>query len=703
MNRLLLLSFLFAVSLTSAGAPVRDNHVAAELIARDASAQPGSTTFLGVRLSMDEHWHTYWKNCGDFCQPTAIKWTLPAGVTAGAIQWPYPERYSADDVTTYGYEGEVLLQIPVTVSKDVKPGTSIDLKANVSWLMCMDMCIPGSAALALSLPVTVDAPKPDPAHAAIFDKSTADLPKSDTGWTFSATATTNTIVLIATPPSTANKNISSAYFFAEDESVVNYAGTQVWSSADAAYQLVIPRAADSPQPGRLHGVLVSPQGWLTSGTTKALQVDIPVTKAGAVSAVSQAKGDVTPAAVTESGFLLGLAGMFFGGLILNLMPCVFPVLALKIVGFVESAKEGHGKATQHAFAFTAGVMLSMWVLAGILIALRGAGGTAGWAVQMSNPYFVLGLIVLFLLIGLNMFGVFEFGLSLTTAGGGLQAKKGMAGSFFSGLLTTVAGAPCAGPFLGSAIGYSLQQPPLSALVLFTAMGIGTALPYATLSCFPAALKFLPKPGAWMDTFKQLMGFPMVATAVWFGATYVKLQGGQNAELRVDALKSLLFGSVLVAMAAWAYGKWTALHREPGVRWTGRVVALLLLASGLAVAMDKSRLVYETWSPARVAQLQREGKPVLVDFTAEWCAICQVNKRIALENAHVIEKLKEKGVTVLIADWTDHNAEVADGLKAFERAAVPLYLVYGKDATKPPEILPQALTPGIVVDALDRIR
>ncbi|HEY8240154.1 MAG TPA: thioredoxin family protein, partial [Kiritimatiellia bacterium] len=299
------------------------------------------------------------------------------------------------------------------------------------------------------------------------------------------------------------------------------------------------------------------------------------------------------------------------------------------------------------------------------------------------------------LLGLNLFGVFEMGLGLTAAGGRLHALRGIAGSFASGLLTTVAGAPCAGPFLGTAIGFALSQTDAVALLSFTAMGLGTAAPYAILSCFPGLLRFLPKPGPWMETMKQFMAFPMFATAAWFAGTFAKLNGG------TDALVQLLFGCVLLAMAAWVLGKWGALHRSAASRWFARIAALVLVVLGARTALHRSELDYEPWSARRVEELVGAGKPVFVDFTAEWCAICQVNKRVAIENAQVIRKFRDLGVTVLIADWTDQNEQVTRGLETFNRAAVPLYVLYTGDARAPPVVLPQTLTPGLIVETLEK--
>ena len=689
------LSFLLMVAAVSA-APVRDQHVEAELVVEGQSIQPGATFWAGLRLAMDPHWHTYWKNCGDACQPTDIEWALPEGFKAGDIHWPYPIRFELPpDIVSYGYKDEVLLLVPVTAPASLPAGGSVTLKARASWLMCEEMCIPGKADLSVTVPVAATAPSPDQKWADAFAASRAALPAEVPGWQFTASHDAKSITLTALPPKDSARDVPSAYFFPEEENVINYGKSQLWARAGAGWQLTLARAElDAPFPARLRGVLVAATGWDADGRIKAAKVDIAYGDTAAPATTSSLA--VAAAAPPGLGLWSGLLAMFLGGLILNLMPCVFPVLSLKIVGFVEQSKQERGHASQHAMAFTAGVLISMWVLAAILLSLRGSGQTAGWAFQMTNPAFVLGLIFLFLVIGLNMFGVFEMGVGLTSVGGGLQSRRGLAGSFFSGLLTTVAGAPCAGPFLGTAIGFTLRQSAPLALLSFTAMGLGTALPYALLSSFPSLLRFLPKPGAWMETMKQFMGFPMVATAAWFASTFVKLMGG------VDALIPLMFGCILAAVGAWVYGKWGAFHRTRASRIVALAVALLLLAGGAHTALKRPAIVFDTWSPAKVAALRATGKPVFVDFTAEWCAICQVNKKVAIENKAVVEKFKAKGVTVLIADWTDQNAEVTQGLKEFDRAAVPLYVLYGRDPAAAPVILPQALTPGLLLDALDKL-
>lgn len=683
----ILLAVLF--TLTARAEPVRDKYVTAELIAEHTGFQPGQPFWVAVKLTMDPHWHTYWRNAGDSGLGTTVDWELPEGFQAGPVVWPHPERIPSDPLVSYGYENEVLLLTEITPPPGWS-GDQVTLKAKAAWLMCNDVCIPGHATIALELPVTA-APIADERWAAAFAATRQALPVTSDAWSLATRVSPEFIELSLTPRDGAARAVSEVYFFPYRDDLIDHAAAQEWSTNGSAFALRIKRSTLSPgTPEQINGVLVSSPSWLAGKSVPALAVETTVS-----TVATPANGPV--AGGSSLTLLTGLLLMFVGGMILNLMPCVFPVLSLKIVNLVEQSRETHESALKHAGAFTGGVLLSMWVLAAVLLALRGSGSTVGWAFQMSSPAFVLGLTFLFLLIGLNMFGVFEIGIGLTRAGGGLQEKKGLTGSFFSGLLTTVAGAPCAGPFLGTAIGFALAQPAGLALLAFTAMGLGTAAPYALLSTRPQLLKALPRPGAWMETMKQFMAFPMLVTAGWFASIFVKLHGGDDVTFR------LLTAFVLVGASAWVFGKWTALHRAAGVRWAGRIVTVLLLAVAVRYALHKSDLRVEPWSKARVEQLRQAGQPVLVDFTAEWCAICQVNKRVALEHRDVIAKLKEKGVTVLMADWTDQNADVAAGLAEFGRAAVPLYLLYGRDASQPPEILPQALTPGLVLEALDRLQ
>ncbi|MCO6400228.1 MAG: thioredoxin family protein [Verrucomicrobia bacterium] len=683
--------FLFLALSTAQATPVRDQHVVADLIAQNISVQPGQPFWVGVKLTMDEHWHTYWTNPGDSGLGTTIVWDLPSGFTAGPIVWPYPHAIAVPPLVNYGYEDEVLLLTQITPPATLD-ATNVTLRAKVNWLMCEELCIPGKASLSLTLPAGDETPAENADLHATFQNAFNALPVDDADWRIEAKYSSSSIELQATLPEGALIGQSNLYFFAEAPNLIEPSAPQQVAWEGRTLRLTAARAADARElPARLAGILVAPTSWTPQRDARAVAIDAPFATSAAPANAAPIASSGTPMRVPVALFFA-----FVGGLILNLMPCVFPVLSLKIVHLVEQTRETKESAAKHALAFTAGVLFSMWALAILLLILRKSGATVGWAFQLSNPAFVLALTFLFLLIALNMFGVFEIGVALTRAGGVAQDRKGLAGSFFSGLLTTVAGAPCAGPLLGSVIGYALSQPANMAMLAFTAMGVGTAAPYALLSTNPKLLKALPKPGAWMETMKQLMAFPMLATAGWFASIYAKLHGGGDATFRI------MTAFVLVGSAAWVFGKWTALHRRADVRWVARIAAVALLAFAIKIALKQSDLTVEKWSASKVADLRAAGRPVLVDFTAEWCAICQVNKRLALQNDEVIAKLQEKGVTLLVADWTDQNAEVTAGLEAFGRAAVPFYVLYGRDPAAEPQILPELLTPNILLEALDKI-
>lgn len=685
MKRLLLL-FLILPFVPLHAAPVRDRYVEAELIAQNTSIQPGEPFWVGVKLTMDQDWHTYWQNPGDSGLGTTINWKLPEGFSAGSIVWPYPHRIPILPLVNYGYENEVVLLTQITPPAAIsEPG--VTLSAKVDWLMCQEQCIPGKANLELSLPVNASAPAADAHNAAAFKNAFDSLPDTSDGWTTSAQRQGNSIELEVTPPEGWATGQTGVYFFADSDGVIEPSAPQVVEWKGRTLRLKMTRAEIAPEDiATLSGVLYAAGGWQSSGQVPAVEIDASFSPAAPAVASAPATANVRTVPVA-------LLFAFLGGMLLNLMPCVFPVLSLKVVHLVEQSRETQTSAIKHALVFSAGVLISMWALAAILLALRGSGSMLGWAFQLSNPAFVLALTFLFLLIALNMFGVFEIGIGLARAGGAAQDQKGIAGSFFSGLLTTIAGAPCAGPFLGGVIGYALAQPTNIALLAFTAMGLGTAAPYAILSTNPRLLKALPKSGKWMETMKQFMAFPMLATAGWFASIYAKLHGGSDAIFRI------MIAFVLIGAAAWVFGKWTALHRSNIVRWIARIAAVALFSLAMHLALNKSELTVEKWSKDKVAALRAAGKPVFVDFTAEWCAICQVNKRVTLQNAEVIAKLKEKGITVLVADWTDQNDEVSSGLAEFGRAAVPLYVFYGRGQNAEAKILPELLTPGLVLETI----
>jgi thiol:disulfide interchange protein len=676
-------------SLAAAPAHASSKNVKASLLSETASLRPGQPVTLGLRLEMAEGWHTYWKNPADSGLPTKLKWSLPEGFAAGEIAWPHPERIAAPPLMSYGYEREVVLPVVVTVPSGLTAGQPVRLAARADWLECKEICLPGKADLELTLPVGADQPKPSE-HAALFARSRARMPGDAAAWKVRALAAPGRHVL-AFAAAAAPRDV---YFFSDAPQVVEYAAPQKLARTGDGYTLELTPAANGPKAERLTGVLVA-EG---AGQPVALAIDAALEPVASVPAGTAVGG--------ASGLLRPLLFAFLGGLILNLMPCVLPVLSLKVMGFVRQA--GEARVWRHGLAFTAGVLASFWAVAGLLLVLRAGGERIGWGFQLQSPAFVAVLAVLFLLIALNLLGVFEVGMSLVGAGNAVQGKSGLASSFWSGLLATVVATPCTAPFMGSALGFALAQPPAAALLVFTSLGLGMAAPYLLLSASPRLLRFVPKPGAWMETFKELMAVPMLATVVFLCWLL-----GQQAG--VDGMAWLLAALIPVGFGAWLYGRAARAAGGGRPRLLPVAGAALLVIAGVALAVTRATvpvavasraegtpdaLGWEPFSAERRDALLAEGKPVFIDFTAAWCLSCQVNERVALETPAVRERMRAHGVALLKADWTLRDERISEALTSYGREGVPLYVLYGRERGAAPVLLPEVLTPGIVLGALD---
>ncbi len=689
--RRLLTVFLALAALASG---LTAQHVTASLVATEASVQPGRPITVAIRLEHEAHWHTYWLNAGTG-YPTSIAWQLPPGWTAGEIQWPAPSiiRDSKGNITGNGYEGITYLPVTLTPPADLTPGDSVALAASVDWLMCADVCIPGDAKVALDLPIRAEPPAPATGHGAEAAASLRSLPDSVPGWEVTATRTGATVTLSLKPGADAPvKDPASLWFFAAD-GFIQYDKPQNVRRGPVGEILMDLPISDSAEPttARLNGVLTTSGSWLAGAALPGLRVDVPLVL-GAVPPPAPTTG-TAPAASTS---LLGtLALAFLGGLILNLMPCVFPVLGIKILGFVNQSGNNRRLITLHGVAFTVGVLLSFWALAGALAVLRAGGDQLGWGFQLQSPAFVFGLAAVMLVFALSMSGVFEFGLGATGVGANLQMKDGYSGSFFTGVLATVVATPCSAPFLAPALGAALALPTAESFVVFTAIALGLSVPYLLLSIFPQAVKVLPRPGAWMETFKQAMAFPLYATVGYL----VWVLAGQTTE---SGLLMTLLGLTVVAMAAWLYGRYHAPGSTAGRMRFGLIGGLALLTVGGWIGWPRpaapTDLVWEAWSPERVAELRAQGRTVYVDFTARWCATCQTNKKVVFSSAEVLATFADRNVVALKADWTNKDARITAELAKWNRSAIPFNLVYRADRPEP-EILPELLTPQIVIDAL----
>ena len=668
------------------GQPVR--HVAAELVAERQGIAPGQTIHVALRQQIQKGWHTYWRNSGDSGQATEIKWTLPAGWQAGPITWAPPTRIPVGPLMNYGYQGEVLLPVAVTAPPSAKPGEKATLKAAVSLLVCAEVCVPEDDALSLTLPVTPASAPLDRSWGKPIEDALAAAPKP-AGLAAVYQARPSGVALAVTGPALKAADMAGAYFFPFDATVIDHAKPQaIERGPDGLTLTLAPGYAfqGGKPPASLAGVLA------VGG--KAYEV-----AASPGAPPPGASGLGPPPARVAAGASPGLAAAavfaFLGGLILNLMPCVFPILAMKAASLA-----GHGgesaAARRQGLAFGVGSVLTFLALAGGLIALKAAGSAVGWGFQLQSPPVVAVLALVMLAVALNLSGLFEVGTSLQGAGSGLASRGGLAGAFFTGALAVVVAAPCTAPFMGPALGWALTQPAAAALTVFLALGLGFAAPFVLVAFAPGLLTRLPKPGVWMEVFRKALAFPMYGAAAWLAWVLAQQAGPEG-------LAKLFGAAVLVALAAWLLGL-SQQRRVAG----GKPLLLTPFAgvlAGVAVAAivwpqaKAAELAAEPYSPARVAELRAEGRPVFVNYTAAWCVSCQVNDKVALSTRAVTQAFARHKVAYLKADWTKRDATIAADLASHGRAGVPLYLLYGRGGGQA-AILPSILTPDIVVKAVE---
>ena len=694
LRRALLALLCWLPALAAAQEPTA--HARVSLLADVRGVLPGQPFSVGVRFEIDRGWHIYWQNPGDSGQAPRIDWQLPPGFAAGDVEWPYPEQVSPPPVVTYGYARQVVL--PVTMTPPPGLAGPVTVRARVQYLVCKDLCLPEQAELALELPV-LDRAQPDPAGQRAIAAARARLPRQWPALTVDA-ARFERHVYLSWPAALGS---GAVRFFPDREGQFRHSAGQVLERVGDRLRLTLTATALPLE--RLTGVLVDPRGWDGAGRVPAVAVDVPVRLLDQAPAAGQPVAARAKQPATGGMGLALAAGLaLLGGLILNLMPCVFPVLSVKVLSFIQLAHGDPGRVRRHGLAFLAGVLVSFWLLAGLLLALRAAGGGVGWGFQLQSPGFVAAMALLLTAVGLNLLGAFEVGLGLARLAGSAPQPAGYPGSFLTGVLAVLVATPCTAPFMGTALGFALARPAPEALAIFTALGLGMALPYLLLAEMPGLLARLPRPGAWMVTLRQGLAFPLFATAVWL-AWVLGRQAG------VDAVALLLLAALGVGLAAWGAG-----HLQRGTRrWLPGAVVLaglgIAAVLGFAAAMrpvesaapvraasPAAGIDWQPWSAPRVTELRAAGRPVFVDFTAAWCISCQVNKQVALDTPAVARRFAELGVVALQADWTRYDPAITEALAGFGRSGVPLYVYYPPGGE--PKLLPAVLTPATVLAALD---
>lgn len=660
--------------------PVKAQHLTAELVSLASSIAPGGTLQVGLVLTLEEHWHVYWINAGDSGEPPKISWTLPAGITAGSMQFPIPTRLPLGPLMDFGYEGSVAFPVQLTAAKNLKPGP-IHLDAKVNWLVCREVCIPGRAHLGLNLTVAPGAAPGQPVGA--LGEALGLIPKSlppDMQLTIRGGKQDFVLTL------TTGDRETDAEFYPFDQEQIANAAEQIVEPMSDGVRLRVKRAPELAKlPAQLHGVI-------KLSDDQAYEVTAPVTAGEVAPAPSSAKGSSATGGVTAISAIL-LA--FVGGIILNLMPCVFPVLFLKGLALVQSSGQERSRLRSHGLIYTLGILVSFWLIVAILLALRAGGSQAGWGFQLQSPVFIAVLASGLFFFALSLAGQFDLGLSLTSVGGELAQKQGYTGSFFTGVLATIVATPCTAPLMGAAIGFALAQSAGVTFSVFTALGLGLAAPYLLLSFQPAWTRILPRPGAWMEILKQLTAVPLFATVIWLAWVYGQLFAGSGQG--VDHVAKLLGCFLLIAVAGWVLGRWPA-------RWVSAIVAVVLVIVAIAIPLYQPKdttLTWEPYSQQKLDQARAAGHPVFIDFTAAWCLSCQVNERLVLRSAEVQHQFSANKVTLLKADWTQYDPEITKQLASVNRSGVPTYVIYPANPGAAADVLPELLTKDIVLTSLQK--
>ncbi len=680
LSSLLAAFFLLCLGSTLAVASTASTeNVNAQMEADVTTIAPGDSFNVVLKMDIRKHWHTYWINPGDAGEPTHINWTLPQGVTAGAIQWPVPKTIALGPLINYGYEGEAIYIVTINTAPEIALGQDLNFAAHVTWLVCEDICIPEEGRFTFSVQ-TGDTTTANPAWDKVAKSAIAAMAKPDPGIVTGASLKGETLTYSFV--GTGLNNVRKAYFFPVDTGAVRHAEPQQISRGPNGFTLWT-------KPGfRAKDGVNDPVDGILTVDGKAVTLSVQPGPAPVGSGA-----DILPGSKTEAkgggALLQALLFAFIGGVILNLMPCVFPVLSMKAMGFVTRAHDEASEIRRHGILFLVGVLVSFLSLGGLLIALKASGQQIGWGFQLQYPPFVAALALLFFVLGLMLLGFLHFGGRFMGMGSELAASGGNSGAFFTGVLAVVVASPCTAPAMGWALGYTLTQGAGITLLVFAALGLGFGAPFFALSFFPSLLRLLPKPGDWMVRFGQLMAFPMFAAAVWL----VWVLEGQAGSIGVAAVLATM---VLIAFAIWA-AKGERAGKISAV--IAGIAAVWVLWSGLN-GKDASALEPQVWAPGVAETLVAQDHVVFVDFTADWCVTCQVNERLALSRAKVQRAFKKANAVYLVGDWTNRNDDIARELAKHGRAGVPLYLVYqpGRDQ---PQVLPQLLTEGIVISAIKR--
>jgi thiol:disulfide interchange protein/DsbC/DsbD-like thiol-disulfide interchange protein len=667
--------------------PAHQDHAVATLISDVSRVSPGATFLAGVHFKLEKGWHVYWQNPGDYGEAPVLKWKEHPAFETGNFQWPTPEKIQDGTITSFGYQDEVLLPFSVTVASDFKASV-LELEPQIKWLVCKDVCVPGRVNVKLSIPSApasgTDLTAPNSENHAMFQAVLSHLPKKPPiEWQLIGLETKDEIVLKLKN----FKPIADRFqlFPIGQDQVDLRIPTQI-TFTDNHLEFRFKKSERLIHPlSEFNALLLyrNPSGESESFTT---HFDIGPKKA-----------------FPSTSIFLPLIFALLGGLLLNLMPCVFPVLSIKAMSVVKMSGEHPREVKKMGWAYTAGILVSFWILVGVLVFLRAGGQHLGWGFQLQSPQFVFVMACVLFAFGLNLLGVFEISGRFMGVGDGLASKQGWVGSFFTGVLATLVATPCSAPFMGSAVGFALSQSNFIIFLTFSALGFGLAIPYLLICYVPSIGQLLPRPGAWMDTFKQVMAFLIFGTILW-------LSWVLSLQIAPIGLVILFAAFIGIGFAAWwanrfKNGTWFAL--AIGLIVIG--VATLALSKAKppvltsASASEEGGLAWEKFSPEKVAEYQKQGRPVFVDFTAAWCVSCQINEALVFHSDEVKVKLKELNVALLKGDWTNQDPIITQTLAQFGRDGVPFYLIYPKGEDTPAVPLPEVINAGLVLTELEKLK
>lgn len=664
---------------------IQTSHVQAELLSEVSQAAPGQTFRIGISFKILEGWHLYWLNPGDSGEPVKVRWqNSPSSLEVSNLEFPVPSRIELPPLVNYGYSKELLLRAQVSVPQNLEKIESIRLYGKGSWLVCKEECIPEKGEWELEIPLGGTSVF-NPSVQARFDQAKPLFAESFSSARGKAHLEGNTLLLTFEERAFPWMQESEEFdFFPLESGIIENGVLPKIERKDKTVQARFQKSnVLTHLPAQLH--------WIVQSKSKAYQI--------ATTSNAKPEGEHFPLEMILFAFL--------GGLILNLMPCVFPVLSLKVLSFVRQSNHHASQIRSHGLIYSFGTLLSFWVLTAILFLLKSTGAKLGWGFQLQSPLFIIFLIDLLFLMGLNLLGVFGIGYSLMSKGSRLAERSGYLGSFFTGALATVMATPCVAPFMGPAVAFALTQSLGVAWLIFSALALGMAFPPLLLSFFPKLVRKLPKPGAWMETFKQAMAFLLFGTLLW-------LLWVLSFQISSQSLILVLCGLLLASLGIWLQTLGNSASSRPFWKTVRKVCGLVLIAWGITTGIagiqplnsslptSSQHDLWIPYTPEKFKEVRDQGKPLFVDFTAAWCLTCQVNKKVALEKKEVLDRFQAKQVVLMKADWTNQDEKILEALKSYGREGVPLYILYGKGVESSYQILPQLLTPQIVLDALEKI-